>query len=126
MLDQCRADDPFGRYLLAHFGRYDYRGLERTPPTCTFNHRLELRVGSTDVELIEVGPAHTVGDLIVHLPDSGIVCAGDIVFIGDVPVHWAARSRVWCRRAGRSSTWTRGSSSPATAHSWAPMKCAPT
>ncbi|MFF5523119.1 MBL fold metallo-hydrolase [Streptomyces coeruleorubidus] len=89
MLDQCRPDDPFGRYLLAHFGRYDYRGLKQTPPTRTFNHRLELRTGSTDVQLIEVGPAHTIGDLIVHLPDSGIVCAGDVVFIGDVPVHWA-------------------------------------
>nr|WP_086021302.1 MULTISPECIES: MBL fold metallo-hydrolase [Streptomyces] len=89
LLDRCQADDPFQRYLLAHFGRYDYRGLRLTPPTRTFSERLTLQVGSTSVELIEVGPAHTVGDLIVHIPDSGVVCAGDVVFVGDVPVHWA-------------------------------------
>ncbi|MEU6355968.1 MBL fold metallo-hydrolase [Streptomyces sp. NPDC047072] len=89
LLNQCQQEDDFGRYLLAHFGRFDYRGLHLTPPTRTFTGRLELPVGDITVELIEVGPAHTVGDLIVHLPDSRIVCAGDVLFIGDVPVHWA-------------------------------------
>lgn len=41
------------------------------------------------VELHEVGPAHTVGDLIVHLPQQRVVFAGDIVFAGDHPSHWA-------------------------------------
>ncbi|WP_188275817.1 MBL fold metallo-hydrolase [Streptomyces sp. CBMA152] len=89
MLDGCGDQVPFERYLLTHFGRYDYAGLELTPPTRTFSGRLDLLVGSTPVELYEVGPAHTAGDLIVHLPDSGVVCAGDVLFIGDVPVHWA-------------------------------------
>ncbi|MGW0335536.1 MBL fold metallo-hydrolase, partial [Streptomyces sp. NPDC003011] len=89
LLDRCREDDLIGRYLLAHFGRYDFRGLRLTPPTRTFTGRLEVPVGELTVELIEVGPAHTVGDLIVHVPDSGLVCAGDVLFIGDVPVHWA-------------------------------------
>ncbi|MEU6277478.1 MBL fold metallo-hydrolase [Streptomyces populi] len=89
LLDQCDSSDVFQRYMLAHFGRYDYQGLKLTPPTRTFTGRLEVEVGSTAVELIEVGPAHTAGDLIVHIPDSQVVCAGDVLFIGDVPVHWA-------------------------------------
>ncbi|MFG3280754.1 MBL fold metallo-hydrolase [Streptomyces sp. NPDC048111] len=89
LLDGCRADVEFERYLLNHFGRYDYAGLQLTPPTRTFSGLLDLVVGSTPVELHEVGPAHTVGDLIVHLPHSQVVCAGDVLFIGDVPVHWA-------------------------------------
>ncbi len=89
LLNQCQPDDLFGRYLLAHFGRYDYRGLRLTQPTRTFAGRLEVPVGDLTVELIEVGPAHTMGDLIVHVPDSDVVCAGDVLFIGDVPVHWA-------------------------------------
>ncbi|MFF3957421.1 MBL fold metallo-hydrolase [Streptomyces sp. NPDC001890] len=89
LLDQCRTDEPFDRYMLAHFGRYDYRRLRLAPPTRTFSGQLDLQVGSTSVELIEVGPAHTAGDLIVHLPDHGVVVAGDVLFIGDVPVHWA-------------------------------------
>lgn len=89
LLNQCQQDDNFGRYLLAHFGHFDYRGLQVTPPTRTFKGRLQVPVGDLTVELIEVGPAHTLGDLIVHIPNSGIVCAGDVLFIGDVPVHWA-------------------------------------
>lgn len=89
VLDGCRAEVPFERYLLAHFGRYDYTGIDVVPPTRTFSGRLDLLVGSTPVELYEVGPAHTAGDLVVHLPESGVVCAGDVLFAGDVPVHWA-------------------------------------
>ncbi|MFD9223539.1 MBL fold metallo-hydrolase [Streptomyces sp. NPDC060064] len=89
LLDRCQAAEPFDRYLLWHFGRYDFTGLELTPPTRTFSSRLDLRIGSLDVHLIEVGPAHTAGDLIVHVPSSGVVCAGDTLFVGDVPVHWA-------------------------------------
>ncbi|MEJ8640110.1 MBL fold metallo-hydrolase [Streptomyces sp. MS2.AVA.5] len=89
MLAEADPTRPFDRYMLAHFGRYDFQGLELTPPTSTFSNRSELRVGCLDVELVEVGPAHTAGDLIVHLPASGVVCAGDVLFIDDVPVHWA-------------------------------------
>ncbi|MEU5476807.1 MBL fold metallo-hydrolase [Streptomyces mirabilis] len=89
LLARCQPEDPFGRYLLAHFGRYDYRGLHLAPPTRTFTDHLEVTVGTLTVELIEVGPAHTAGDLIVHVADDGVVCAGDVLFIGDVPVHWA-------------------------------------
>ncbi|MFD9793413.1 MBL fold metallo-hydrolase [Streptomyces sp. NPDC059070] len=89
VLDGCRPEVPFERYLLTHFGRYDYSGLDVVPPTRTFSGRLDLLVGSTPVELYEVGPAHTAGDLVVHLPESGVVCAGDVLFAGDVPVHWA-------------------------------------
>ncbi|MFE7134722.1 MBL fold metallo-hydrolase [Streptomyces sp. NPDC057638] len=89
LLDSCDATDPFGRYLLGHFGRYDFGGLAIRRPTRVFSGREELTVGGTTVELIEVGPAHTHGDLIVHIPASQVVCAGDILFVGDVPVHWA-------------------------------------
>ena len=37
----------------------------------------------------EVGPAHTGGDVIVHVPDAGVVFAGDILFIGSTPIVWA-------------------------------------
>lgn len=82
--------DPFGAYVTRHFGRFgDFGGLETVPPTRTFSGELTLDVGGVAVRLIEVGPAHTAGDLIVHLPDEGVVCAGDVVFNEDHPVHWA-------------------------------------
>ncbi|WP_406840947.1 hypothetical protein ACICHK_40295 [Streptomyces sp. AHU1] len=42
---------------------------------------------STAVELIEAGLARTAGDLIVHIPDTNVVWAGDVLFIGDIPVR---------------------------------------
>jgi glyoxylase-like metal-dependent hydrolase (beta-lactamase superfamily II) len=81
---------PLGAYVKRHFGRYgDFGGLETVHPNRTFSGELVLDVGGVTVRLIEVGPAHTVGDLIVHLPDEGVVCAGDVVFGDDHPVHWA-------------------------------------
>jgi cyclase len=59
-----------------------------TPPTRTFTDRLDVTVGDRRVELIEVGPAHTDGDVIVHVPDAGVVYAGDILFIGGHPIMW--------------------------------------
>ncbi|MHC3468644.1 MBL fold metallo-hydrolase [Streptomyces sp. 7R007] len=82
------ADQPLGWYAREHFGRYRYDDLEVVAPTVTFSGRHALRVGTIEAELIEVGPAHSAGDLIVHLPAQRVVCAGDVLFNGDHPVHW--------------------------------------
>ncbi|BBA98147.1 hypothetical protein RVR_4218 [Actinacidiphila reveromycinica] len=90
LVADCDPDTPLGAYLRRHFARYgDFGVTEAVPPTRTFSDRLDLEVGGIAVELIEVGPAHTVGDLIVNLPGEGIVCAGDVIFCEDHPVHWA-------------------------------------
>jgi len=80
---------PLGWYFRHHFGKFDFSGITVLRPTDTFTGRRDLEVGGIPVELHEVGPAHTVGDLIVHLPDQRVVFAGDIVFAGDHPSHWA-------------------------------------
>ncbi|WP_160159940.1 MBL fold metallo-hydrolase [Streptomyces sp. SLBN-31] len=82
------ADQPLGWYAREHFGRYRYEDVEAVPPTVTFSGRYDLRVGDIEAELIEVGPAHSAGDLIVHLPAQRVVCAGDVLFADDHPVHW--------------------------------------
>ncbi len=48
--------------------------------------------------LIEVGPAHTDGDAIVHVPDAGVVFTGDILFIGGTPIVWAGPFSNWLAR----------------------------
>ncbi|WP_327290451.1 MBL fold metallo-hydrolase [Streptomyces sp. NBC_01198] len=83
-------DSALGAYVRQHFGRYgDFGGVSTVHPTRTFSGEVELDVDGVAVRLIEVGPAHTAGDLIVHLPEEGVVCAGDVVFNEDHPVHWA-------------------------------------
>ena len=86
-----------GAYILHCFDKFNFEGINPLPPTQTFDGRLELQVGEKPVHLIEVGPAHTRGDMIVHLPDDGVVFAGDILFIGGTPIMWAGPVSNWIK-----------------------------
>jgi cyclase len=84
-----------GELFRSFFGDFDFGGIELTMPTRTFDDRLELDVGGRRVEMIEVGPAHTQGDVIVHVPDASVVYTGDILFIGGTPIVWAGPLSNW-------------------------------
>ena len=60
--------------------------IRLTPPRLTFDDRLTLRVGSTVVELIHVGPAHTRDDVLVWLPETRVLFAGDVLFTAGTPI----------------------------------------
>jgi glyoxylase-like metal-dependent hydrolase (beta-lactamase superfamily II) len=90
-----------GEYLLDIFGDYQFEGIEHVPATRTFSGQLELTVGDRAVRLIEVGPAHTGGDVIVHVPDVGVVFTGDIVFNGGHPIVWAGPVDNWIAACDR-------------------------
>jgi glyoxylase-like metal-dependent hydrolase (beta-lactamase superfamily II) len=47
------------------------------------------------VDLVEVGPAHTSGDLIVFDRTADVVFAGDVLFVGKTPVMWEGPARNW-------------------------------
>jgi cyclase len=64
-------------------------------PTRTFSGELELEFGGREARLIEVGPAHTPGDLIVWVPDARIAIAADILFIGVTPIVWTGPVDRW-------------------------------
>ena len=94
-------DTPLGHYVRRHFGHFDFPGIVVTPPARTFTGSLEVPVGARSVELIEVGPAHTDGDVIVHVPDAAVVFAGDILFIGDHPIMWSGPAENWIAACDR-------------------------
>jgi glyoxylase-like metal-dependent hydrolase (beta-lactamase superfamily II) len=74
------------------FWPFDFQGITPRPPTRTFAGRLDLQIGDRAVSLVELGPAHTGGDTIVHVPDAGTVFTGDLLFIDGTPVVWASLS----------------------------------
>ncbi|CAG0969392.1 cyclase [Myxococcaceae bacterium] len=88
-------------YLRERFGLFDFDGIEVPPPTRTFDGRIDLEVGGRRVEVIEVGPAHTDGDTLVHVPDARTVFTGDILFIGGTPIVWAGPVRNWVAACDR-------------------------
>ncbi len=84
-----------GAYMAGMLAPYDFSEVKVTAPGREFEGSLELRVGGREVRLEEVGPAHTPGDLIVHVPDARVVIAGDVVFSGVHPVMWAGPTSNW-------------------------------
>ncbi len=80
---------------------FDFAGLRPAYPTMTFSGGLELEVGGRSVQLIEVGPAHTSGDLIVYVPDAHVIVAGDVLFAGTIPLLWDGSSRNWVHACER-------------------------
>lgn len=87
-----------GDFLERVFGQFDFAGVDRyVLPTEIFEGSLDLRVGDKQARLIEVGPAHTGGDAIVHVPGDRVVYAADILFIGGHPVAWAGPVRNWIK-----------------------------
>ncbi|WP_439817165.1 MBL fold metallo-hydrolase [Zavarzinia sp. CC-PAN008] len=99
LLDQFMKAAPnmgeAGAYLSRIFGAFQFEGLAPRAPTRTFSHRLDLVLGDRRVDLIEVGPAHTHGDVLVMLPDDRVVFTGDILFAHSTPIMWAGPVANW-------------------------------
>jgi cyclase len=89
------APGEIGDLFRSFFGEFHFDGIELELPSRTFDGRLEVDVAGRTVELIEVGPAHTAGDVLVHVPDARTVYTGDILFIGGAPIVWAGPLANW-------------------------------
>jgi glyoxylase-like metal-dependent hydrolase (beta-lactamase superfamily II) len=90
-----------GRFVQRAFGPFQFDGIRLALPTRTFEGRLALRVGAKRVELLELGPAHTRGDVIVHLPDDGVVFTGDLLFVEGTPIVWEGPVSNWIAACDR-------------------------
>lgn len=86
-------------------GRFDWTGVVYTPPTETFEDELVVHVGARAVHLVEVGPAHTRGDVLVHLPAERVVFTGDILFVDAHPAIWAGPVANWIAACDRIIGW---------------------
>ena len=81
--------------------RFDFASVTERLPTESFSGRQELRVGDRGVYLIELGPAHTLGDTIAHVPDAGVVFTGDLLFIEGTPIMWDGPVSNWLAACDR-------------------------
>lgn len=96
-LQEALAEDPspLGRFFRHAFGAFTFAGIEHVPPTRTFEGAIELQVGDKRVEVFEVGPAHTRGDVLVHVPGDRAIFTGDILFVEGTPIIWAGPVANW-------------------------------
>lgn len=97
LMEAAKTMGPVGEYFIHCFGQFRFQGIRHTPPTDTFDGRLDLHVGDKPVHLIEVGPAHTRGDVLVHSPVDRSVFTGDILFIEGTPIMWQGPVANWIK-----------------------------
>ncbi len=90
-----------GQFAQKVFSPFSFEDIPLAVPTRTFDTRLDLQVGGRSVTLLEVGPAHTAGDAVVHLAEEGIVFTGDILFHGGHPIVWAGPVANWITACDR-------------------------
>lgn len=105
LMEEAKSLGEGGRFMREVFGAFDFSGIVATPPTDTFVGQIELRVGSKRVELIDVGPAHTASDVIVHVPDNRVVYTGDILFHEIHPAMWAGPVENWIKACELILSW---------------------
>ncbi len=79
----------------------EFEFLEITPPTITFESDLSVYLGSREVQLIVMGPAHTPGDVGVYLPEEKILFSGDIAFFYVTPLAHEGTLRGWVKACER-------------------------
>ncbi len=84
-----------GEYFARIFAPFDFEGINVAMPTRTFAGEMECRVGDKTVRLIQVGPAHTAGDILAYVRKDRVIFTGDILFINGHPIIWAGPVSNW-------------------------------
>jgi cyclase len=82
----------FGDYA---FGDFDFTEVNGRMPDETFTEKLTLDAGGREVEVMDLGPAHTHSDSVVHVPSAKVVFTGDLVFVEGTPIMWAGPVGNW-------------------------------
>ncbi len=98
---RAQSEHPVGRVLLSCFAPFDFTDVPVALPDRTFSGELELRVGDKQVRLIEVGPAHTQGDIVVWVPEDRLLFSGDVLFVDGTPIMWAGPVANWIAACDR-------------------------
>jgi cyclase len=81
----------------AIFSEFDFRGITATPADISFDRQLTLHMDGCEVRLLHFGPGHTAGDIVVYLPEEGIVFAGDFIFLYSTPLGMEGSFAGWLR-----------------------------
>lgn len=71
-------------------------GFRITLPSLTVERRLTLHRGSRTIEILHLGRGNTPGDLVVYLPNEGIVATGDLV-VWPTPYVFDSYPEEWVR-----------------------------
>ncbi|HEX3409719.1 MAG TPA: MBL fold metallo-hydrolase, partial [Candidatus Binataceae bacterium] len=86
-----------GSFFAEIFAPFDFDNIKVAMPTRTFEGTLDYLVGDKNVRLIQVGPAHTRGDVLAYVPADRVIFTGDILFVNGHPIIWAGPIGNWIK-----------------------------
>jgi len=95
LMAQSKELGVLGEFVEHCFAPFDFSGIELTPPTTTFDDELTVQCGDKAIDLYNVGPAHTRGDVLAHVPGDKVIFTGDIIFNEGHPVIWDGPIANW-------------------------------
>ncbi len=97
--DASTAFDDSGRQSLERHQRILKEradGTKLAGPTETFSDKKEIEMGNFKIEVLNLGPAHSPGDITVWLPKQKLAIAGDMAFHERVPPIFAeTNTKAW-------------------------------
>lgn len=96
ILPSAKSKD-IGHWFCTMGAPYTFKDVQHTLANETFSDHLALDIDGQAIELIEVGPAHTQGDVMVYIPKARILFASDILFINCTPVMWTGPVQNWIK-----------------------------
>jgi glyoxylase-like metal-dependent hydrolase (beta-lactamase superfamily II) len=98
----------------------DLAGLEAVPPDRTFSSSADLVLGDRRIELRYLGRGHTDNDIVILVPDAGVLFAGDLLengappFFGDgYPLDWPVTGQALLARVDETTVVVPGHGEPA-------------
>jgi cyclase len=101
LFNQLDLGPEFDAFAQRTMRRFDFEPIDPRLPDATFSGEHGVLVGEREVRLIELGPAHTLGDTIAYVPGADAVFTGDILFIDGTPIMWQGPVSNWLAACDR-------------------------
>lgn len=84
-----------GQYVASMLAGLHFEEVDLRFPDRTFVDAHAETVGGREVRFIDLGPAHTVSDSIVVVPDARVAYTGDLLFADVTPIMWQGPVSAW-------------------------------
>lgn len=95
-----------GEYFYEVMGsRFELHAAPQLMPTRTFAQEMALTVGTKQVQMLKVGPAHSRGDTLVFVPQDRILFTGDILFNDVHPLIMPGAASAWIAVCDKILEW---------------------
>jgi len=82
-------------------GAKEAEGAKVTLPTITFTDQMTVPIAGRTIILRYLGIGHTVGDIIVWLPNERVLFTGDLVYVNQLPWLGEGETREWLNTLAR-------------------------